>query len=510
MASTAQSAGTANAPRPGAPPRWHRVYYLLAAFDVFTVSVSLYLNHRIMSIYLRSVEVNRAWAEILQDSSRLGQLAAAINAPGNDVFASRQADAEARRMTRARRMFGRELAALRDRLRARAGPEQAALLEEDYRALRGATAAMAGEAERIFPAFRRGDVAEAGKRMADMDRKYAAVHASLARLRQHVGAIQQDQFARQTAAAGALQSFEYVIAGLIAVMVAAATWYGAQMARQVQRATREREEHLAALRLAHDVLESRVRERTAELERANAALRHSEARAREWAEVRTRLLAQVITAQEDERRRIARDLHDEVGQSLTSLLLGLRSIPKPDMPGQAGAEELRRIAVTVLAEVRRLARGLRPAVLDDLGLGAALERYAADFTQATGINVRREVSDDLGRLPGAVETALYRIVQEALTNAAKHAAARGVRVVVARRPAAVEAVVEDDGRGFDTVAVARRPAGDNLGLAGMRERAALVGGEVTFESRPGRGTRVTIRIPLSGETHGQDPGADRG
>jgi signal transduction histidine kinase len=493
-------------------PRWHRVYYLLVAFDVFTVLVSLYLNHRTVAIYTRSVAVNQAWFEILEDSSRLGELAAAINAPGNDVFASGQVEVESEKMAAARRQFDAHLEALRDKVRTRA-PSRDASLEEVHEALRGAAAAMADESVGIFAAFRRGHLEEAGRRMAEMDRKYNAVNTALGRLRAQVGAIQQEQLAREAAGAESLQRYAYAVAVLVILMLAGATLYGRQMARHVEEATRQREEYVAGLRRAQEALEDRVRERTAELEEANGALRRSEERARGFAEERTRLLEQVMTAQEDERRRIARDLHDEVGQSLTSLLIGLRTMRERPSGGvdEQRVGDLHAVAAAALDEVRRLARGLRPATLDDLGLAAALERYTADYAQATGVPVRLEAAEgDLGRLPGAVETALYRIVQEALTNVSKHAAARNVRVAVARRAATVEVVVEDDGRGFDAAAVLCRPPAARLGLTGLRERAALLGGEAAITSAPGRGTRVTVRIPLTGGDHGQDPGADRG
>src|SRR5262249_11124771 len=198
--------------------------------------------------------------------------------------------------------------------------------------------------------------------------------------------------------------------------------------------------------------------------------------------------------------------------SLTSLLLGLRTAAEAPSfdAARARLDDLRRITAGALDEVRRLARGLRPSVLDDLGLGPALERYAEDYARAHGVPVTGRAPALAGRLPEEVETTLYRVAQEALTNTARHAAARHVSVTAERTPDAVELVVTDDGRGFDSSAIlGGRAAGRHLGLAGMRERAGLLNGTVAVESRPGHGTTVRVRVPLAGEKHGEDPRADR-
>ncbi len=178
-----------------------------------------------------------------------------------------------------------------------------------------------------------------------------------------------------------------------------------------------------------------------------------------------------MTAQEDERRRISRELHDEIGQSLTSLLVGLRAAEE-DL-GKGGisrrVSDLRKITGNTLQEVQRLARGLRPSVLDDFGLEEAIARYAADFTSMYSLQV--DVAQDGGisdRLPPAVETALYRIVQEALTNVGKYAKATTVSILLQRHPDQVQLIVEDDGQGFDVQVILQRPlAGAHLGLHGF-------------------------------------------
>jgi signal transduction histidine kinase len=206
-------------------------------------------------------------------------------------------------------------------------------------------------------------------------------------------------------------------------------------------------------------------------------------------------LRRVVAAQELERRRLSRELHDETGQTLTSILLGLRAIEEApeSAEARAEAERLSELVTQALQDVRRLAVELRPKVLDDFGLVPALRRLGAGFGEQTGLRV--EVESFLGdeRLPSDVETALYRIVQESLTNVVKHARASSVSVLVTRKNDSVIAVIEDDGRGFD--AHARHDQG--LGLVGMEERVALLNGRLHVESSEGAGTTVVAEVPLT-------------
>lgn len=217
-------------------------------------------------------------------------------------------------------------------------------------------------------------------------------------------------------------------------------------------------------------------------------------------EVRTRLLERVISAQEEERRRISRELHDETGQSLTSLALGLQALEEVENSEEVKlrAVELRSLVAKTLEEVHLLARGLRPSILDDLGLVAALERYVKGYGAATALHVDFYAQGlDGKRLPPHLETALYRVAQEALTNVAKHAYARNVSVLLERRGQAVVAVIEDDGQGFDVDTIRHfQEDGMGLGLIGIEERVSLLGGTVTVESKPAMGTTVVVEVPL--------------
>jgi signal transduction histidine kinase len=206
-------------------------------------------------------------------------------------------------------------------------------------------------------------------------------------------------------------------------------------------------------------------------------------------------MRRVVAAQELERRRLARELHDETGQALTSILLGLRTVDDArDEAELRGAVTLVRDLVrTTLEDVRRLAVELRPSALDDFGLVAALERLTQTFGEQTEIAVRFEqLLPNAERLPAEVETALYRIVQESLTNVVKHARASNVRVVLARTDDSVSLLIEDDGVGFDP----NSPSENGIGLVGMQERVALLGGQLIIESRPGAGTTFVTEVPL--------------
>jgi signal transduction histidine kinase len=206
-------------------------------------------------------------------------------------------------------------------------------------------------------------------------------------------------------------------------------------------------------------------------------------------------LRRVVQAQELERQRLARELHDETGQALTSILLGLKPLEEAlvDKTARAALTELREHVVAALQNVRRLAVELRPSVLDDFGLVPALERLTESFAEQTVTRIDFHSALGDTRLPSEVETALYRVVQESLTNIVKHAKARNVSVSLARRGSAVAAVIEDDGAGFDQRTT--RPEG--IGLLGMRERLALLDGRLEIESRPGAGTTIVAEVPAA-------------
>jgi signal transduction histidine kinase len=291
--------------------------------------------------------------------------------------------------------------------------------------------------------------------------------------------------------------------------------------RRTETALRASEQ---ALRQANETLEARVAERTRVLEEQAAILREQALMLREQAEelarmneVRQALLQRVVTTEEQERRRISRELHDQTGQHLTGLALGLKALEETIAvcyPDETRATEilspLRGIAQELARDLHHIAVELRPTALDDLGLLPALRTYVGRWSETSGIAVDldnfgvdgTEISkkeENAERLPDLVETTVYRVVQEALTNTARHGnhpdtRATHVSVTLQRRGRRLQVTIEDDGPGFD-VEAARRTG--RLGLVGMTERAFSCGGTLHIESEPGSGTTIILRVPLA-------------
>lgn len=208
---------------------------------------------------------------------------------------------------------------------------------------------------------------------------------------------------------------------------------------------------------------------------------------------------QIITAQEQERKRIARELHDETSQVLTSLLISLAVLEKSltTQEAQDRIADTRRLAHQTLRAIRNLSIDLRPSALDDLGLLPALRWYVKEYQQKCSIEVEFVATGFKERLPAEMETALYRIVQESLTNTAKHSHAHKVCITLKEDADAVYATITDDGRGFDYEAIQKTPGQERgLGLAGMHERTVLLDGSLTITTSPGHGTTIEARIPL--------------
>jgi signal transduction histidine kinase len=240
-------------------------------------------------------------------------------------------------------------------------------------------------------------------------------------------------------------------------------------------------------------LEQKVLERTEELERLNEELRRKEA-------VRGQLLSKLITVQEEERKRIARDLHDQLGQALSAMTMGMEAAEHSLPPEMEGLRErllrAKTLATRALEQTHELILDLRPIVLDDLGLVAAMRSYAGEHLSPRGVEVQVTQRGAARRLPPELEIALFRMVQEAINNIANHAAARHAKISIDFREAGVQLDVEDDGRGFDSATMLESSNGERgFGLLGMKERAILAEGTLDIDSQAGRGTRISIWIP---------------
>jgi len=258
---------------------------------------------------------------------------------------------------------------------------------------------------------------------------------------------------------------------------------------------------------ANQELERRVEERTHELKGLYRQLQERE----EW---REELLRKVISAQEDERKRLARELHDETSQTLSALAMKIETAVAA-WPSEASRERLveaRGLTVRTLEELHRLIFDLRPSVLDDLGLLSAIRWYAERHLEPRGIAVRCEFSGFGDRLMPELETALFRVAQEAITNIAKHSGAETVLIQCLERDNRISIEIEDDGKGFAPESLPPPAARERgLGLLGMRERVELFGGTLEIDSAPGSGTRIAVTVPVVQEVgHEQHSRPDRG
>jgi signal transduction histidine kinase len=229
-------------------------------------------------------------------------------------------------------------------------------------------------------------------------------------------------------------------------------------------------------------------ERVSEQEKSRAEKAEQELR---------RLSNQLVRAQEDERRTISRELHDEVGQILTGLRMELGSLSRFDFDAgfRQRLESVKRLAEEALRSVRNLALLLRPSMLDDLGLEPALRWQTKELSQRSGVPISLDIQGKIDELPETVRVCLYRTIQEALTNCVKHAQASRVSVTVKAQDALVSATVRDNGKGFDANG---RPA-QGLGLIGMQERVRALQGQLTLSSQPGQGTVVSVALPVAAE-----------
>ena len=371
----------------------------------------------------------------------------------------------------------------------------------------------------LLPLLRAG---EAGVQVHDtQEEEHLVAFAPLQNLRG--GVVVEERRDLALAVPNRLRQTLLLVGAVALVITSAGAWlharYVTRPLEELERATR----HIAAGALDQPVTVSRGDE-IGMLARSFEAMRlqlqrareerdrweqQLEARVRERTEEVRRLLARTIHAQEEERRRLARELHDDTAQSVATLLVHMGTLRDTLPPGlKATREMLDRVLAQgrrALADVRRVIADLRPTALDDLGLIPALRAYAEERLAPAGTALEFQVTGEPRRLDPPVETALFRILQEAVSNVARHARARTARVHLEFAPAALVAVVQDDGQGFEVDGAGRPGPGTGVGLQGMRERAELLRARLEVTSRPGAGTRVRVEVPLE-EQNGQSAG----
>ena len=265
-----------------------------------------------------------------------------------------------------------------------------------------------------------------------------------------------------------------------------------------------------SLRALNRNLERLVKERTARLEDEVAERKRTEQALRDSEERFRRLAEHTIDSQEQERRYLARELHDEIGQVLTAVKTNLQALQLSDIP-RALAQRLEDsigVVERALGQISDLSVDLRPSLLDDFGLVPALEWYARRQAQRSGFQVTFLANPEEMHLTPSLETTCFRVAQAALTNVARHARAKQVRIELNRTETELRLVVRDDGAGFDVAQALERTAhNENFGLLAMQERVRLVAGEIEFESAPRCGTQVRARFPLEGSTLNPEPRA---
>lgn len=480
---------------PTAPrPRWYLLYFVLAALDVVTVLASLMINQQMMQIYLDAVDVNREWSVRHGKYIELGQLASAVNAPGNDVFDSQDVAAESLRMRAALQKFDEQFAEARADVRGNVGAEHAPRLLADFEAIRLAMREMVDEANQIFGYFAKGEGKLAGQRMATMDRKFAGVNRSLSRLARNAWSIQSLYLDRQIEAAHVIKQLQYLIVGLVILMILGALYYGSRIYRAVLLADAERAANFDAVTQARAA--------------ADAA---SEAKSRFLAnmshEIRTPLNTVFLTLD------MLKDsaLGDEQRHYLAM--------------AKSSSQSLRRL-IDDLLDLSKIEAGKLDLSMVPFALAPFVQQLCAPFASraaAKGIRFSAKLSPDLPQVAVGDALRIGQIVGNLLDNAIKFTHAGSVELVVERRqglPAeagvhearrvALRFSVSDTGIGLTPeqqtlvfedfvqadASTTRRYGGTGLGLSIARRLAVLMGGQLGLESHARGGSTFWFEIAL--------------
>jgi signal transduction histidine kinase len=493
----------------GPRPKWHLVYFALAAFDLLAVAGGLVLNHKIMAIYEDSVAINQDWALRRSQLGELRRHALAVNAPGNDVFDSHDVQLEMGRQDAALREYGRLFAVLRHDFGFERVGTRALTLQARLDSIEAAMGAMLDEARLIFSYFSQGDTENAARRMATMDRKFASLSDAISDTARAVGTIQEGNFTQQIAAAAFLKRFEYLFGGIILLMVGAVTFYGHKIASAFKKAEQERAAHAAAM------------------EEKDQALRRQIAELSETAATLTRLdrsLAEATSANSAKSAFLAHMSHEL--RTPLNAILGFSEVMKQEIFGPVGNTRYREYAADIHAsgqhllalindilDLSKIEAGKAELHEEDCDAGQAIAealRLVAASADAGGLVIDTHVAAGLPGLQ-ADNRSLKQLLANLLSNAVKFTP-RGGRVDITAylRPSGEFAIaVRDTGIGMkpDQIPLAltpfkqldntltRKHVGSGLGLPICASLIKLHGGRLEIDSAPGQGTTVTVVFP---------------
>jgi two-component system, NtrC family, sensor kinase len=479
-------------------PKWHLIYYLLAAFDLATVGGSLFLNHRLMAIYTNSVEVNQGWAGHLAALTDLGQKAGAVNAPGNNVFDSHDASREVQLQKAALADYHRLFARMRADILRDATPHQSLELNSRLDDIQAAMSDMLAEAEAIFAYFRKGQAEAAGRHMASMDRKFANLSTAIAATAQSVRAIQSELFRDQVAEAAFLRRFEYLFGGMILLMVGCVTIYGHKIASEFKRGEQERAKYLEALR-AEEQSKLALERRLRQSQKLDALGTLAGGMAHEFNNILTPMIGLAkLTMRATPLDSVGHDNLQKVVES------GERAKKLVGQVLNFSREKQRENKVVSLAAVVHEVLGiLRPTAPSNVvirdRLDATRDRVRADPTELHQVlmNLVVNATHAIKGRAGEIDVGLV-----AVALAPDEAAALGVA-----GGDYVRLSVKDNGSGMDDATKVRifEPffttkgvgEGTGLGLAVVHGIVADHGGAIAVTSAAGQGTRFDVYLPIA-------------
>jgi signal transduction histidine kinase/ActR/RegA family two-component response regulator len=495
MEATDSAPGSGGAATPARRPKWYMLYYLLAALDVVAVLSSLTLNQRMMEIYVDSVATSQQWENREERYANLAELARAVNAPGNDVFDSRDVPAESARLRVALSAFNAQFDETWAEVARNASAGEAAVLLKDFGEIQSAMQEMVAEARLIFGYFDTGQAERAGERMATMDRKYASFNQALARLFGSVRTIRHAHFDQQIKAAGLLKRLEHLIMGLAILMIAGALWYGSRIYRAARTAEAERSAHMEALARARAEADAANHAKS----RFLAAMSH---------EIRTPMNTMFLTLDllEDpapaEERRSYLALARSSGRSLKRLiddLLDLARIESGKIEFECVRFDLHALVRELVAPYVNIAqtKGVSLAVTIAPEVPAAVEGDPTRFGQVLSNLVDNAVKFTDA---GAIEVSVLRRADEPPSGALERQANVPLRVAV--RDTGIGLQPEHQTRIFDDFVQAdestsRKYGGTGLGLGIVRRLIGLMKGEIGVRSAPGAGSTFWFDIELA-------------